>query len=371
MELRFDTIVPLAQDATHGHNRWHPDIAPIAHVVPGEQITLDTRDGIDGQIGPESGPADVLSLDLRRGHPLTGPLYVEGAQPGDVLEIEMLAIDPAPFGFTVVRPGAGPLGDLIEQPLVVHWRIGAGFARSADLPGVRIRGSPFMGVIGVAPSRERLRELARREGELHERGGVVMPPDPHGAVPAADETAAAGLRTVPPRETGGNLDVKQLTVGSRLLLAVDVPGALVSVGDAHFAQGDGEICSQAIEMRATVRLRLGLRKRGSLTWRPRNPVVEYSEPPSERARSRLMTTGIPVDDGGANHDRDLGVAARAALLEMIGYLRTAHGLTFAQACALCSVAVDLRISEMVNTPNVLVSASLPMDVFDEGHDNSR
>lgn len=372
MELRFDTRVPLVADPVHGHNRWHPGIPPVGRVREGEQLVLDTRDGIDAQIAP-LGESDLAHLELRRGHPLTGPFHVEGAQPGDLLEVRIEEIRPARFGFTLVRPGAGPLGDMVKRPFVVHWEIeeapgSGGWARSPQLPGVRIAGAPFVGVIGVAPSPERLALFVRREAELLARGGAVRPPERQGAVPSEGTVADQGLRTVPPRETGGNLDIKQLRPGSALLLAVDVPGALLSLGDVHFAQGDGEVCSQAIEIAATVSLRVRVRRGSEMGWRPRNPLVRYSEPPGARTKRYLLTTGIPVDERGENHDRDLTVAARGALLEMIGYLQAARGLDFAQAYALCSVAVDLRISEMVNTPNVLVSAALPLDVFEDEDD---
>ena len=365
MQLSVNTSVPLMADPAHGHNRWHPDIFPIAHVRPYEEVELQMRDALDGQIDERSEASDVRGIDPLRVHPLTGPLYVEGAEPGDLIELEILSIDPARFGYTIVRPAVGPLGDLIEEPLLVHWQIKGALARSDELPGVTIRGAPSIGVVGVAPSRERLRLMQRREEDLLNVGGLVMPPDPRGAVPDGGEIATAGLRTTAPRETGGNLDIKQLAVGSRLLLRVDVRGALLSLGDAHFAQGDGEICGQAIEVRAAVRIRVRLRKSTSLSWHPHNPVLEYTDRPTTPARTHLVTTGVSVDESAVNHDRDLGVASRAALLEMVDYLRAVRGLDVGQACALCSVAVDLRVSELANAPNVLVSASLPLDVFDD------
>ena len=363
--IAADTRLPVAAEPRLGHNRWHPEIPAVATVPCEELVSIETRDGIDGQIGPASGPADVGALDMTRPHPMTGPIHVEGAEPGDLLEVETVAIEPDSFGFTVVRPGGGLLGAEIERPFVVRWEIADGVARSADLPGVAIPGAPFMGLMGVAPSAERLREFAAREAELERSGATVRLPDATGAVPAAGEPAAQGLRTVPPRETGGNLDLKRLTAGSRLLLPVDVPGALFSVGDAHFAQGDGESCSQAIEMRATVQLRFRLLEAATLAWRPTYPVAEYSEPPLPGPRRWLATTGIPVEPGGANRDLDLLAAARAAVREMLAYLTAVRGLSREQAYALCSVAVDLQISEVVNVPNAVVAAALPLDVFIE------
>jgi formamidase len=362
IEATLDRGRPLAAQPDRGHNRWHPAIPPIATVAPGETLRVDTLDGIDGQIGPDSTAADIAALAPERPHPLTGPFHIEGARPGDLLEVETLAIEPAGFGFTVVRPGAGLLGEDVEAPLVVRWTIADGVARSAQLPGVAIRGEPFMGVLGVAPSPARLAEFAAREDRLRRAGGGVRPPSPRCAVPAGGPAAQEGLRTIPPRETGGNLDIRQVGVGSRLLLPVDVPGALFSVGDAHFAQGDGETCSQAIEMQATVELRFGLRRAADAGFRPRFPAFEFTQPASP-PRAYFATTGIPVGRDGANGDFDVHLAAKAALREMVGYL--AHrGYGREQAHAICSVAADLRISEVVNTPNALVSALLPLDIFD-------
>jgi formamidase len=364
IRIAADTSLPQAEQPGSGHNRWHPEIPPLATVPLGEPVAFDTRDGIDAQIVPGSGDGDVALIDPSRPHPMAGPVFVEGAEPGDLLEVETISIEPGRHGFTVVRPGGGLLGAEIDRPLVVHWEIADGLAHSGQLPGVAIPGAPFMGVMGVAPSAVRLREAERRERELAERGGAVRLPEEKGAVPAAGAPAREGLRTIPPRETGGNLDVKRLTAGSKLLLPVDVPGALFSVGDAHFAQGDGEVCSQAIEMRAEAVLRFGLRKAAELSWQPSFPVAEYTEPAAP-ARELVATTGIPVDPDGRNGELDLLLAARAALREMLAYLTATRGFTREQAYALCSVAVDLQISEVVNTPNAVVAAALPLDIFVE------
>src|SRR4029077_6810717 len=164
-----------------------------------------------------------------------------------------------------------------------------------ELPGVAIPGVPFLGLVGVAPSHERLAVFAEREADLGRRGGIVLPPDPRSAIPATGPGATEGLRTVPPRETGGNMDIKQLTVGSLLLLPVDCPGALVSIGDAHFAQGDGESCGVAIGMHARATGRFGLRKAKELEWRPRCPAFEFTEPAGPPAgRRSFVTTGLPL-----------------------------------------------------------------------------
>jgi formamidase len=362
--IAFDVRTPLVAAPEQGHNRWHPDIPPLLTVSPGDRVVLDVRDGLDGQFTAESGSDDVLNMDLGRGHPLTGPIFIEGAEPGDLLEVETLAIEPDRFGFTCIIPGVGLLKERFDKPYLVRWVIEGGVARSADLPGVSIRGAPFLGVAGVSPSPERLAMFLARETALAEQGGEVLLPDPRSAVPG-EPVASKGLRTVPPRETGGNMDVKQLTVGSRLVLPVDVPGALFSAGDAHFAQGDGETCGVAIEMHATAELRFGLRKAREVGWRPRYPMLEYTEPSGPtRGRRCVVTTGLPIDAAGRNADLDLNVAAAAALNEMVDYIAETHGYTSEQAYVLASVAADLRIGSVPNIPNVLVTAVLPLDIFD-------
>jgi formamidase len=333
------------------HNRWHPDLEPVAVVRPGYEVTLETRDGIDGQLTPESTHGDILDLELGLAHPLTGPLYVEGAEPGDQLEVELLAFEPEAFGVTAVVPGFGFLADLFPDPYLVKWRIEGGLARAEELPGVAVPGAPFPGVVGVAPSAELLERFRAREEAIREEGGPVAEPASETAQPSS---ARDGLRTIPPRETGGNVDIRQLVAGSRLFLPVHVPGALFSIGDLHFAQGDGEVCGTAIEIAGAVTVRFGL-ERG----RARGRYPSYVTPGERGRGSHFATTGIPVDAG-----MDLDAAAREALLEMIGHLGRRHGFDRAAAYALCSVAVDLRISEVVDVPYPLVSALLPLDIFE-------
>lgn len=337
--------------ADQAHNRWHPDLEPVACVRPGEEVTLETRDGIDGQLGPGSTHADVLALDLGLGHPLTGPIYVEGAEPGDALEVELLAYETASFGVTCVIPGFGFLSDLFGDPYLVTWEIREGKARAAELPGVAVPGDPFAGVIGVAPSRQLMEEQRRREQEIAERGGPVADPAPHRAVPPA---ARDGLRTIPPRETGGNMDVRQLVAGSRLRLPVHARGALFSIGDLHFAQGDGEVCGTGIEVAGAVTVRFRLDRGGGA--RQRLPAFQA---PERRQPASFATVGIAPDA-----PMDLTAAARAALLAMIDHLEETLGLERAAAYALCSACVDLRISQVVDVPYPIVSALLPLDVLD-------
>ncbi|HSK17436.1 MAG TPA: acetamidase/formamidase family protein [Gaiellaceae bacterium] len=356
MRIPVDASRPLHEEPGTGHNRWSPDLDPIASVAPGTELTLETRDGLDGQLGRGSGSDDVVRLSLGRGHPLTGPVAVEGAEPGDLLVVDLLGYETADVGVTAIVPGFGFLADLFPDPYVAVWEIAGGLARSEALPGVAVPAAPFAGVVGVAPSPAFVERVRARERALRARGGPVADDSPETAVPAS---AAGGLRTIPPRESGGNLDVPQLGAGSRLLLPVQVPGALFSIGDLHFAQGEGEVCGTGIEVAGAVTVRLGLEKQPA--WVPRFPVYETPARPGRRV---FATTGIPLRDDGANEALDVGLAARRALLEMIGYLTDARGLGREQAYVLASVAVDLRLSEVVDVPNALVSALLPLDVFE-------
>jgi formamidase len=331
------------------HNRWHPDLEPVAVVEPGDEIRLETRDGIDGQLTRESSHADAGRLELGLGHPLTGPVYVQGAEAGGVLEVQLASYAVADFGVTAVIPGFGMLADLFPDPYLVKWEIHDGVARAAELPGVVVPGNPFAGVIGVAPSPERIAEFRRREEMLLAAGQPVADASPDTAIP---QEAADGLRTIPPRETGGNMDIRQLVAGSKLWLPIDVPGALFSIGDLHFAQGDGEVCGTGIEVAGAVTVRFDVHPVPA-------PAFPAYETPDLPARRSFATTGIPVDAG-----MDLNAAARAALLEMIGHLERRYGFERPAAYALCSAAVDLRISEVVDVPYPLVSALLPLDMFE-------
>jgi formamidase len=356
MRIAVDSSVPLAQQPGTGHNRWHPDLEPIARVRPGEAITLETRDGLDGALGPDSTTDDVLRIDLGVPHPLTGPVFIEGAEPGDLLEVELLAFESAPFGVTCIVPGFGFLADLFPDPYLVKWTIDDGKARARELPRIVIAEDLFPGVIGVAPSHAFMERVRRREEELKARGGAVADAAEHAAAPAA---AASGLRTIPPRETGGNLDIRQLVAGSRVYFPVHVSGALFSIGDLHYAQGDGESCGVALEVAGAATVRFAVRK--NAPWSLSNPAYETPARPERRS---FATTGIPVSADGRNESLDLSLATRSAILEMIEYLVAVHGLGREAAYILVSVAVDLRLSEIVDVPNPLVSALLPLDIFE-------
>ncbi|HLV57303.1 MAG TPA: acetamidase/formamidase family protein [Natronosporangium sp.] len=361
-EIRIDPARPLSKQPETGHNRWHPDIPPVVRCQSGDEVIFQTRDALDGQCTPLTTVDEVATMDLSVVHPLTGPIHVAGAEPSDVLEVEILEVVPDTYGFTVQIPGFGFLRDEFPDPYVVHWDLADGWATSAQLPGVRIPAAPFLGTIGLSPGVESLRRITRQERAALDAGGAVMMPLETNAVPSDPAIAATALRTIPPRQQGGNVDIKQLGAGTRLFLRVDTPGALFSAGDAHFAQGDGEVCGTAIETRATVRVRFTVHKEWTLT-EPQFSRTDYWVAPQYAAPRRFhATTGRSVARDGTIRAEDVTLATRNALLQMIDHLQT-RGWSRQQAYAICSVAVDLRVSQVVDVPHFLVTAFLPEDIF--------
>ena len=360
------TTKPIAAEPHLNHNRYHPDIAPVVEIGEGEEIALETRDALDGQIKPGMAAADLAAIDAGVVHPLTGPVSVKGAEPGDILEIEFTDIIAEPTAFSCIIPGLGFLRDVFTEPFLVHWRIADGWATSAEIPGVRIPGAPFMGVSATAPSAAKLAEWTLREQRVIDKGGFALPPDPGGAVPPGP-CGLTGLRTLPPRENGGNFDVKQLTKGSKLYLPVYVPGALFSTGDGHFAQGDGEVCVTAVEMGATAVVRFKLHKGLANRRRFTAPVfsrTSYFTDPRLAAPERFLgVMGMPINTEGEIEAENLTLACRNAVLNMIELLQE-RGFSREQAYVICSVAVDLRVSNVVDVPNFVVSALLPEAIFD-------
>jgi len=370
------------------HNRFHPAIKPVITVKPGDTVIMETRDAFDGQITPGSTAADVIPtflggpLNLNRVHPLTGPVAIQGAEPGDLLVVHIVDIIQADFAYTINVPGFGFLRSEVPGPAILHWDIRGDVATSRDLPGVRIHAEPSMGTTGIALSVAKTEEVFQREHELAGRGGFVLEPLEDDAVPASlcgrgGTVASRCLRTIPTRENAGNIDVKQLTKGGRLLIPVFVPGALFSAGDAHFAQGDGEIAGTTMEMNVTLVVKFTLRKGeanrlGITTFQFERD--NFFAPPERAVPKRFFaTTGISVDRvTGKNESEDLTLSARNAALNMIDHLVRARGLTRQQAYMLSSTAVDLHINQLVDVPNFLVSAFLHLDVFrDEDRDDDR
>jgi formamidase len=366
-------------------NRLHPAIPMTATAKPGQKILLRTRNTIDVNLDPAA-PADPRMEDPQFGsvHPLTGPVRIEGAKAGDVLAVTLLDIDPGPWGWTLIAD-IGFVTDQVPGPFSVRWTLDRKSATTDAIPGVRIPNASFPGVITVLPGVGQHAAMLAREEALAGAGGAVMRPHPLHATPAevcgpegshADEC----LRTIPPREHGGNLDIRYLGVGATIYLPCQVDGCGLAVGDLHYAQGDGEVAGTAIEMDADVLLTTELIKDGPAL--SRGP--HYEGPASLLdipSRRFYATTGFPFKEAGevppdmayldspkvaglTNLSKDISLAARNALLEMIDYLVAEYGLTPQQAYIVSSVAVDLRIGQLVDVPNVGATAILPLDIFE-------
>ncbi len=367
-------------------NRLHHAIPPVARAKPGEYIVFETRDALDSDLKLDSVADDVTAVDLNLVHPMTGPVYIEGAKRGDVLAVELVDIEPDEYGYTLIVPGFGFLRDLYPDPYVVNWKLSRIEAVSAEMPGVAVPFNGFMGSVGVLPGEPEVKAWLAREDALAKVGGIALMPQPAGAEPKAicgpegkfkDEC----LRTIPPRENGGNMDVKQMQVGTVLLLPCFVDGCGLFVGDVHYAQGDGEVSGTAIEMGAKVTVRTEIRK--GQAAKIRQPHFEGGPQLKKIAPAEFYATlGFPFKPAGEvppfaayldskkiesleNLSEDLTLAARNALIEMIDYLVRERGLTREQAYILSSVAVDLRISQVVDVPNYVVTAILDLGVFRE------
>jgi formamidase len=368
------------------HNRWHPAIPPVAFANSGDIATFGTRDAFDHSLNRDSTAADVVALNLNLVHPLTGPLFVRGAAPGDVLAVTLLDIEPDKFGYTIIVPGFGFLRDVFPDAFIARWDLSRRGATSPDIPGVKIRFDGFMGTVGVAPGPAQIETYFQREAELAAAGGFVLGPQPLDALPPpvcgpAGSDQNRCLRTIPPRENGGNMDIKQMQVGTVLLLPCFVNGCLLSIGDVHFAQGDGEVSGTAIEMDATVTVKVDVIK--GLGAQVTQPQFHGGNQLQRLAPKKFhATVGYPLKQKGVippthayldgtkigpltNLSEDVTLAARDALLHVVDWLVTNKGLSREQAYCLSSVAVDLRIGNLVDTPNFAVSAILDLGVFDQ------
>jgi len=373
-------------DDANCFNRYHPDVPPKAKADIGDMIIFHTRDALDTEFRLDSIADDLATVDLGLVHPMTGPVHINGAKRGDAIEVEIVDIAPDEYGYTVIAPGFGFLRDVFTDPYIVNWRLTRQGAVSDGMPGVTVPYEAFPGSIGVMPGNPELDKILKREADLAGAGGVVLTPSGPGALPAnlcgeGGQYENRCLRTIPPRENGGNMDVQQQQTGTRMLFPCFIDGCGLFVGDVHYAQGDGEVSGTAIEMGSVTTLRvveIHPGKGNSLVM----PVTKGNDQIIDMEPTRYyQTIGIPLKGAGElppthqyltgtkienleNLNEDLTLAARHALLQMIDYIVNEHGFTKEQAYILSSVAVDLRIGQVVDVPNYVVSATLNLDVFD-------
>ncbi len=300
------------------HYKWDNSLAPAIRIAPGDVVHCETQEVTDGQVTPGCPASALGAIDFDRLYPLAGPIFVEGAQPGDVLEVEILSLKPLEWGWTGILPGLGLLAEDFTQPYIRHFDITNG--EYAELRGdIRIPIQPFCGTMGVATD-----EPGRHD-------------------------------VLPPTKGAGNIDTRHLNVGAKLYLPVFVPGAMFSAGDCHAAQGDGEVCVTGIECPMAFSLRFDVKKDRSLKpWRyqfvtPPGPLQPRSDEQGYFAATAL----------GPN----LMENAKNAVRDVIDWLVVEKDLSREDAYVLCSLAVDLKISQIVDQPNFGVSAYLALSVF--------
>jgi acetamidase/formamidase len=300
------------------HTVWDHSIEPVLEIASGDTVELEVTDASGGQLSRDSAVADVAALDFSRVNPVTGPVFVKGAAPGDVLEVEILSLRPRDWGWTAIIPGFGLLAEEFPDPWLRISEVDAGSGQVRFLDDVVLPFEPFPGTIGVAPA---------------EPGEHPM---------------------VPPSRWGGNLDIKHLRTGTRLLLPVGVEGALFSVGDTHAAMGDGEVCGTAVEAPMDIAVRLSVRSDVTIA------APQYVVAPGELARTEAggfhVCTGVGPDLMEATRE-----ATRAAILHVV----ERRGGSAAEAYAIVSVACDLRIHEVVDVPNWVVGCFIPDWLFEE------
>ena len=390
-DVKIRNIVEVKKQGVHCEqdpncfNRYHPAIKPVARAKPGDYIVVHTRDALDSNLNINSQPKDVTAIDTNLIHPMTGPVYIEGAKRGDVLAIKLIEIIPDDYGYTTLIPGFGFLPDLFPEPYIANWKLNSFEAVSDQLPGVRIPMNSFMGSVGVLPGKAEVAKWLARESQLGAAGGVALPPEPTGASPASvcgpnGSHKSECLRTVPPRENGGNMDVKQMVKGTTLLLPCFIDGCGFFIGDVHFAQGDGEVAGTAIETGAVVTVTTEIKK--GMASLIKQPMFEGGSQIKSLQPDRFhAVVGYPLKNAGeippqwayldsekikplTNLSNDLTLAARNSLIAMIDWLVATKGLTRPQALVVASVACDLHISNVVDVPNYTVTTICPMEIFD-------
>jgi len=297
------------------HSVWDRSLHPRLHIHPGDEVQIECVDASGAQVAPGMTVDEYLKIDRTRIHALTGPIWIESAEAGDVLQVEVLATRHSGWGWSSIVESLGFLKEQFHQPYLFHWTLQGEVTRSLAPAIVPVR--PFLGVMGVA---------------------------------RADD---GSFRTRPPGPFGGNLDVRELCAGSTLYLPVYNKGALFSCGDGHAAQGDGEVCINGIECPLDVTLRFKLHKRQPLS----GPIVEASE---RTAPDSTADAWIVVESGD-----DMAATARATTLRMIDLLVSRWGFSDVHAYLLCSVALKLRLSQVVNEPMFTVSGAISKQILPE------
>ena len=297
------------------HAFWDNSYPPRIRIDPGDTIVFECREALDNQVTPGSGPEDLTNVDMGRVHALTGPVYVNGAKPGQVLQVEILEFKHKGWGWNGHIPGFGLLADEFDYAFLQHWRLEGESCRFMDDDRIKVPFEPFCGVMGVA------------------------------------QAEPGRLNTIPPRFNGGNIDIRGLTAGATLYMPIGVEGALYSTGDCHSAQGDGEVCGTGIETPMITTQRFTLREDLSLSE------LQFTTPSS---LTRADSQGYHCTTA---HGEDLYANAQTALRYMIDWLELNAGLTRSQAYCLCSAAADLKISEIVDAPNWIVSCYMPLSVL--------
>ena len=385
----LDSAKPFPDQETVGHNRWHPDIPAIQTVQPGDTFRVDCREWFDGDIHNDDSADDIRDAPLNKVHALSGPFRIEGAKPGDLLVVDILDVGPIPqeegplagqgWGYTGIfakKNGGSFLTDQFPDAYKAVWDFTGQTATSRHIPGVSFTGIIHPGLMGTAPSHELLGKWNQREAALiatdPERvPPLALPPEPDHAILGSltgadfDRVAGEGARTAPPRENGGNQDIKNLSKGTRVFYPVYVDGANFSVGDLHFSQGDGEItfCG-GIEMGGFIDFHVDVIKDGmakygvteNAIFMPGNVEPQYSQ--------WLAFSGTSVTLEGEQRYLDSQLAYQRACLHAIDYLTT-FGWSPEQAYLLLGAApIEGLFSGVVDIPNACATVYLPTEIFD-------
>ncbi|KAI5852399.1 formamidase [Durotheca rogersii] len=372
-----------ATEQSNLHNRWHPDVPFAGTIKDGETVKIECLDWTGGQIGNNDSADDIRDVDLDRCHCLTGPFEIEGAEPGDLLLVEIMDVQPfqdQPWGFTGVfhkDNGGGFLDEIYPSAAKAVWDFEGIFATSRHIPHVKFAGLIHPGILGCAPSAEVLATWNKREAELISANKldrkVALPPDPTGvhagAADAAlrDKIGREGARTIPGRpEHGGNCDIKNLSRGSKIYLPVHVLGAKFSVGDLHFSQGDGEIsfCG-AIEMAGVITINFKVIKAGVAKLSLKSPIYLPGPVEPQFGPGRyIYFEGFSVDEHGKQHYMDVAVAYRQTTLRCIEYLRRFGYSDYQIYLLLSSAPIQGHVAGIVDIPNACTTLGLPVDIFD-------